>query len=171
MQQREPLGDHLGSEEIYTRRIASGSADARDQPELDRVLADTEHDRDGRGGSFGGAGSGRGAWYGDDCDLPADQLDRQFRHPIVLTLRPTGFDSDVLTFHEAGFVQAFAEGSHIGYVVVARSDAEKSDQRHRRLLPLRHERPCGSSAAERCDELTPFHVPLSTVALQPPTLL
>src|SRR6476620_11104039 len=28
MQQREPLGDHLGSEEIYTRRIASGSADA-----------------------------------------------------------------------------------------------------------------------------------------------
>jgi hypothetical protein len=75
-----------------------------------------------------------------------------------LTLRPTVFDSDVLTFHEAGFVQAFAEGSHIGYVVVARTDAEKSDHRHRRLLPLRHERPCGSRAAEKGDEVAAPHI-------------
>jgi hypothetical protein len=157
MQQREPLGDHFGSEEIYACRIASWSADARDQPKLDRVLANTEHDRDGRGRSLGGAGSGRAAWYGDDCYLPVDQLGRQFRHPIVLTLRPTVFDGDVLTFHEAGFVEAFAERGHIGRIVVARSDAEKADHRQRALLRARGERPDRRRNTEPRDEFATPH--------------
>src|SRR5262249_16974850 len=54
------------------------------------------------------------------------------------TSSPTAvFDRDVLTFHETGFVETFAERGHIEHPGVDRTGTEKSDHRHRRLLPPR----------------------------------
>jgi len=49
--------------------------------------------------------------------------------------------------------------------------AEKSDDRHRRLLRARSKRPRDRRAAEQCDELAPSHVLLSAGVLKPITAL
>ena len=54
----------------------------------------------------------REARRGDHGDLTADQIGRQRRQPVVLTLRPAVFDRDVLALDEAGFLQALAERRH-----------------------------------------------------------
>src|SRR5262249_44988144 len=103
--------------------------DARDQPDLHRIVADAEDDRDGRGRGFGGARSRRVARYRNYPNLTADQLGRQLRHPLILPLRPAVFDRDVLTFHETGFVETFAECGHVERPDVDRTGTEKSDHR------------------------------------------
>src|SRR5215471_17290678 len=44
-------------------------------------------------------------------------------------------------------------------MTLGRSDVDKPDHRHRRLLRTCSERPCCDSTAEKCDELASLHVP------------
>jgi hypothetical protein len=53
MQEPQPLGRHLCDEKIDAGRVAAGPGEARDKTKLDRVIADTEDDRDRRCCSFG----------------------------------------------------------------------------------------------------------------------
>ena len=102
------------------------------------------------------ARSGRG----DHGDLSANQVGRQRRQPIHLTLRPAVFDRHVLALDIAGVFEALAECAQTVRVrVVSRCGVEESDQRHRRLLRPRHERPCHRRAAEKANELTSPHYP------------
>jgi hypothetical protein len=48
--------------------------------------------------------------HGDYGHLSANEVGRQRRQPIVMTLRPAVFDRDILVFDVADFVQAPAEG-------------------------------------------------------------
>src|SRR5262249_36812310 len=56
----------------------------------------------------------------------------------------------------ARFAEPLAECYNSACHDVGRSDAEKRDHRHRRLLPARRERP-GRRAAEQRDEVAPLH--------------
>jgi hypothetical protein len=72
-----------------------------------------------------------------------------------LTLRPAVFDRHVLALDVANLFHALAELAYTVRQPVRRPAVEKSDHRHRRLLCVRRERPCGRTADER-DEVAPF---------------
>ena len=48
MQEPQPLGRHLTDEKIDAGCIAAGPGEAHDKTKLDRVVANTENDRDRR---------------------------------------------------------------------------------------------------------------------------
>src|SRR5262249_17948466 len=66
-------------------------------------------------------------------------------------------DGHVPTLDVAAFRQPVLEGRDQMRCVIARPGAEIADYRHRRLLRARRERPCGYSAAEKCDKVPPPH--------------
>src|SRR5262249_37858387 len=92
-----------------------------------------------------------------DRDLAADQISRQARQPIVLTLRPAIFDRDVAAFDIAGFGQALVERSQARSIGVGRQAAEIADHRHRSLLRACRERPRRRRTAEQRYELAAVH--------------
>src|SRR5262249_28515993 len=55
------------------------------------------------------------------------------------------------------FAEAFAERSRIARGGIGRPNVDEADDRHRRLLRARRERPGGRRTAEQCDELAPLH--------------
>src|SRR5262249_44912173 len=89
--------------------------------------------------------------------LPASQIGRECWEPIDLILRPAEFDSDVMAVDEPRFLQAVAECRYSVNCVGSSCCLKESDHRHRCLLRARRERPCGGRAAEKRDELAPFH--------------
>ena len=93
---------------------------------------------------------------GNNSHLTANEFGRQFRHPIVLAIRPTIFDRHVPALDMAGFVEALAERAQQVRMYVWRRAVEEPDHRHRRLLRARRERPC-RRAAEKANEFTSFH--------------
>jgi Transposase len=135
MQEPQPLGHHLVSENIDAGRIAAGPGEAGD-----RVFGDKEDDRDRRCCGFGSERGGQ-AYRGDRGHLSADQIGHQCRQAIVMALQPVILDRHVLAFHGSGFVEAFAEPSHITGIGPG---MDKPDHRQRRLLRARRDRPrCG----------------------------
>src|SRR5262249_29868902 len=79
----------------------------------------------------------------------SDQIRRQLGQPVVLVLGEAIDDRDVLAFDVARLLQALMECAQTLRDIVGRSQIEKSDHRHRRLLRACRERPRGSRAAER----------------------
>ena len=90
--------------------------------------------------------------------LTAHQLGRQRRQLIVLPFGPAVFDRDVVPLDITGFRQALAEYRRLRHERPGRTRSKKSDDRHRRLLRARRERP-GSrcTAAEQDDEFAPSY--------------
>src|SRR5262249_22910832 len=70
-----------------------------------------------------------------------------------LAVQPMVLDRHILTPDEAGFVEALIERR--GTARINRQAADESDNRHRRLLRPRRQRPRRRRAAEECDELAP----------------
>src|SRR5262245_52375168 len=66
-------------------------------------------------------------------------------------------DHHVLALYVARFVESFTERSTKARGILGRSGADKADDRHRRLLRSRGDRPRRRAAEER-DELAPPHV-------------
>jgi hypothetical protein len=91
------------------------------------------------------------------CYLTADEIGRQCRQPIILAFGPAVFDSDVLALDMSGVGQTLPERRDNRRIVAKRPAVEKSDQRQRRLLRARRERPSGRRATDQCDELAALH--------------
>ena len=72
-------------------------------------------------------------------------------------MRPAVFDCDVLTFDEAAFLETLAECRHKVRNVLGRQNMDEADDRHRRLLCPRRERPRHRRAGKR-DELAPLQL-------------
>src|SRR5262245_3261244 len=70
----------------------------------------------------------------------------------------------VLALDMAGFVEALAERSDIARGGISRPTTDKPDDRHRRLLRARRERPCGGRATEQRDEITSPHHSITSSA-------
>ena len=66
-------------------------------------------------------------------------------------------DHHVLALDVAGFVEGFAERSRIAPRGLGRPNIDEADDRHRRLLRARRERPCDRRTAEQSDEVAPLH--------------
>ena len=60
---------------------------------------------------------------GDHGDLPANQISRERRQLIILTLGPAVFDRHVAALGKAGFAQSLTEGGNV--------DRERSRATHR----------------------------------------
>src|SRR6516225_10058639 len=158
MEKSQPLGRNLLGEEIDAGRVAARPGKAGDQTKRDRVLANAEDDRDRCGRSFGGLGSSGVAGRSDNSDAPARELSHERRQAIVSPIQPMVLDRHVLALDVAGFVEAFTERSGNARGGIGRPNVDEADDRHRRLLRARRERPRGYRAAESQDELAPFHV-------------
>src|SRR5262249_58704428 len=84
--------------------------------------------------------------------LAVNQFGRQCGQLIVLIVRPAVFDRCVLALVVAGFLEALPKRRHMCGVYLCRWAAKE-----------RRERPRGRRAAEKRDELAPFHCPSAPV--------
>src|SRR5262245_24063696 len=66
-------------------------------------------------------------------------------------------DHHVLALDGAGFVEAFAECSDLAHGGLGRPGADEADDRQRRRLPERRQRPRRRCAAEQRKERAAFH--------------
>jgi hypothetical protein len=74
MQEPQPLGYHLLDEGIDTRRVAARPGEADDKTKPNRVIADSEDDRDRRCCNFGCKSSLHGTRRDDHGHRAADQV-------------------------------------------------------------------------------------------------
>src|SRR5262249_10608479 len=155
MQKPELLCRQWAGNHVDTRQVAAWAVETRDQADLNRVDPGVEDDGNRRGRRLGRQ-RGRAVAGDKYGDLLANQFRRQSRQAIVLTLRPTVFDRDVLAFDKPGFGQSLAERGQQRPTLRERRAAEEPDHRHRRLLRARRERP-GRCAAEQRYELAAPH--------------
>jgi hypothetical protein len=150
---RHQLGTQLGhAGDVATRPVQAGH-----QAKLDRVTGRLEDDRNGSGRTFGCEGCGR-AGRCDHAYPSAHQIGHQSRKSIVVPLRPMVFDRDVLALDVTSFAYALPKCGPEVLVLFGCADIHETDNRHRRLLCTRRERPCNRRAAEKRDELAPPHV-------------
>ena len=84
-QEFQPLRRQFAGDEIDTRHVAARPGEAGDKPEIDRVIADDEDDRDRCGCRLGSQRRMFSA-RADDSDLSAHQIGREGRQSIILTL-------------------------------------------------------------------------------------
>ena len=150
----KPLGHQLDGEERHSGDIAARPAEAGDQAELDRIATEHQHDRYRRGRGLCRQCRRKAAACDDRGHLTSDQICRQFRQSIVFIIPPAVFDGDVLALDVAGFFQALSECGRDVRIRIRRASMHEPDNRHRRLLCVRRERPCRHRAAEQRDEGT-----------------
>src|SRR5215472_6377868 len=157
VQEPDPLCLNSRQQKIYPCRVAAWPVEAGDEAELDRVVAGTEDDRNGRGCCFGSERRLRAPCGGDDGDVTVNQIGRERRQSVVLTFRPAILDRYVLTFGEPALPEALMECCQRIGGLAWRAAAEEANHGHRRLLRAHRERPRDSRAAEQCDELAALH--------------
>src|SRR5262249_12877469 len=130
--------------------------EAGDVAERDRIATGGKHNWDCRsrrpGSDYGGVATGR-------CEhryLALNQLGREHRQAIVLTICVPIYDPDILVRGVASFPEAIMKGRQHVRCTSGRSALEKPNHWHRGLLRARRERPCRRAAEER-DEIAAFH--------------
>ena len=116
-----------------------------------------EEDWDGLGRRFGRERGKRALQRNEDRYLAANQFGDQHRQPVVLALSPAVFDCNVPTLCETGVIEAAMKCGEIRASLFDRRQVNKADDRHRRLLRARGERPSSRRTAEQGDELAPLH--------------
>ncbi len=160
MHETQPFGVDFGVKKIDPRRVATGPREAGNQPERHRVLAYTEHNRDGRRSGFGGKRA-RGGVGGrrDHRDMAADCIVEDCGNLLVSTVQPVILDNDVVAFRKPCLAQAFAKlgGKRGGRVSL--SGIDERDDRHvrHRLLRVRRERPCSHGTPSKRKEFPSPH--------------
>src|SRR5262249_2584796 len=127
-----------------------------DQAQFDGVLATGENDRDGCRGRLRGERS-RVTTSTNHCDLSAHEFARERRQSIHSTFCPAVFNADIAVLDIACLNEALPERGNGIFECSGRSAVEEPDNRHRRLLRPRRERPRSQRAAEKRDELAPLH--------------
>jgi hypothetical protein len=130
---------------------------------LDRVVRHIEHDGDRRRCILGRECCSEACGCDDHRDLPANQLGRKVGESFHL-LGPAVVDRYVLALDIAGFFEALAESAQPLGNGFGRSDLEKSDDPHHRLLCPRRQRP-RRRAAEQGDERAPRRHSITSSAL------
>src|SRR5262245_50747724 len=106
MQYAEPLRLHDIGQNIDPSHVSPRSVVTRHEAERYRIAADDEHNRDRRGGLFGGLGSWFASNRRNNCDLAGYEIGHNRRNPTIVSARPAKFHRHILAFDEASFVQA-----------------------------------------------------------------
>src|SRR5262249_28794465 len=134
--------------------LPSGRARLATRPSLTGSSPGAEDDRDRRSRRFGRERGGV-CRRGNHAHLTADQISRQLRKPIETAFRPAVLDGHVLALDMARFGEPPVEGIHELRNQSGRLRVEHPNNRHRRLLRARRERPRGRRAAEKSNEVAP----------------
>jgi hypothetical protein len=71
------------------------------------------------------------------------QIGRHRRQPIVLALRPAVFDRNIAAVNITALAQTFEKGCQLPRIFLGRRGIDKPDDRYRRLLRARRDRPRG----------------------------
>src|SRR5262245_44970159 len=138
---------HRDAGDVPTRSI-----EICDETKLDRVSAEIEDNGNGGCRRLRGHCRRGTADRNDHCNAAADQVGRQCRQPIILTVGPAVFHRHILVLDITDFLQALTNRSNIGRVRRGGRAAEKTNHPHRQLLLARREPPRCRSAEQR-DEL------------------
>jgi hypothetical protein len=161
-QEPQPLRPQLCGEKIDTRRVAAWPGEAGDQTELDRILGDTEDDRNRGRCGFGRQRGGLAARCRDDGNAATNQVGRQLRQLINMIFGPAVLDRHVLARYVTRFAEPLTECSYEVGAGRGRT-VQKSNRRHCRLLRACGDRP-SRRPADCCDELAAFHSITSSAA-------
>ena len=124
VQEREALGDELMDEKIYTSHVAARPREARDKTKLDRIVPDTEHDRDLLRRGFGRERAGRKPGRGDHRHVAANQIRQQTGYLVIFSFEPVKLNRDVTSLDQSRFAYALSEGGTIAcraFMVTRRS--------------------------------------------------
>src|SRR5262249_5473562 len=103
MQQLQLLRPNLHAQHGYGRKVAARPVEAGDKLHLDRVDACQKDDRNRSGRRL--CGQRRRSIRDDHGHLSANQIGRQHRESVVLILRETVFNDDVLALDIARFLE------------------------------------------------------------------
>src|SRR5215467_15318271 len=144
------------AEEAHAGHIAIWSAEASDEPELDRIAADAKDNRDRRGRRLDHhrrtvvARVDHGHWL-------AEEIGGQRHQAVILVFSVLVVDRDVAALDKAHAAKALAKRSL--HLRGGRTRAAAQIPDHRHWLPLRacRERPRRRRAAEQRDEVAPSH--------------
>src|SRR5262249_919347 len=139
------------------RQVTTGPVQAGDKSSLDRVDRYPEDNRNDCGSSLSDYCRRSAASRNHHRYLTTNQFGRKRRQTAVVPFRPAIFDLHVLALDISCLFQPLAERAQTDRVRVRRRVAKEPDHRHRWLLRLRRERPCGCRAAEQRDELAALH--------------
>src|SRR5947209_6885976 len=150
-------------EEAHAGHIAIWSAEASDEPELDRIAADAKDNRDRRGRRLDHhrrtvvARVDHGHWL-------AEENGGQRHQAVILVFSVLVVDRDVAALDKAHAAKALAKRSLHLRGGRTRAAAQIPDHRHWLPLRARRERPRGSRAAEYSQQFPPSdgdcHTPL-----------
>src|SRR5262249_5650603 len=172
MQQLQPLRPYFQSQRGRACEVAAGPAQARDQPEVDRVTRYKEDDWGCLGGGLRRK-TRRGRWRDNYSHLAMNKISRKCRQFVVPAFGPEIFDRHILALDKSGRLQPQAECAQPVYVQVGRVAAYKPNSwQLARLLRARRQRPRRRRAAEYGYELAAFHVEHGDsprCAISPPT--
>jgi hypothetical protein len=125
----------------------------------DRIGDLHEHDRHGAGGLLDHRQVRRGSGQ-DHVRHQPDQLRSIDACEFGITGVPANVDAEILAFGPSQLAESLDKGRHIRLRCGLRRGAvhEHADPPHLiRLLRARRERPCCRRAAEKGDEVAPFH--------------
>src|SRR5262249_48924489 len=134
---------------------------ACDQTKANRIVADGEDDGNGRRrrlrrlrhvGTMNG---------GDHGDPSAHQLSGESRQPLILIVRPTVFDGEILPLDIARLAQGLAKRAHIVRVADSRGEPEEPDHRLAPTLPAGGDWP-SRRATESRNKPAPVHSIISS---------
>src|SRR5262245_61684522 len=150
------------AEKAHAGHIAIWSAEASDEPELDRIAADAKDNRDRRGRCLDHhrrnvvARVDHGHWL-------ADEIGGQRHQAVILVFSVLVVDRDVAALDKAYAAKALAKPSLHLRGSRTRAAAQIPHHWHRGLLCARRERP-RSRAAEKRDEVAPPHHSITSSA-------
>ena len=109
MKQLKPLRLKRNAQPTYTCDIAAGSVHRGGEAVLHRVTASLKDHRYHRGSRFDRETRSGSADSGDHGNLAANQITREIRQSIILSLRPAVLDRRVLALDKTAFLETLAE--------------------------------------------------------------
>src|SRR5262249_39698211 len=154
-QEIQPLCGQFTTEKIDPCQVAARSGKAGDETQADRVFPNNEDDGDCRGRRLS-CQPRTSIERRDHGDLSANQFGRKRRQSIDLIVSPAILDCYVLALDIAGILQALAKCAQTLGSPVRRRGVEEPNNRHRRLLRARRDRPCRRAGKQRY-ELAVLH--------------
>jgi hypothetical protein len=152
----QPLRRQRRSDSCDARGIAPRPVKACYQSIFHRIAVRAEHNRNGAAGRHSGTRCLYAAGRNDQIHSAANEVRRQRRKAIKLTIPPSVFERDVQALLKAAFRESLANEGQTFAIGSCRGAAEDADYRNRRLLRACGERPRRRTAEQR-DELAPSH--------------
>src|SRR5262249_13090145 len=157
VQNAEPLLLHIVAQNGRSSGIATGSVEALDKTEFDRITARVEDNRDCRTRLLRGASRRIPTSRGQHTYASLHEFFGEHRQPTITAARPPILNVDVTTVDETTFSQSFMKCLEFPDRIFGGAPAQITDERCGRLLRARGDRQYRRGASEQTNELASPH--------------